>query len=181
MAAKRPIVVLFLALVASSLALAGAAPAQVAGPEAVLGDLDEIEAPTIVLINELRVENGLRPLKVSFRLAQAAEEHAVSMATEGYFDHSSSDGTSFWKRIARFYPQGGFRRWTVGENLLWASPDVTASQALQMWLGSPGHRKVLLSPAWTHIGLAAVHVTNAPGIYEGFDVTILAADFGARS
>ena len=180
MAPKRSIRVVLLALL-SSLAVAGAAPAQLAEPAAALSDLDAIEAPTIDLINGIRAEDGLRPLKVSFRLAQAAEAHAVSMGTQGYFDHSSSDGTAFWKRIARFYPQEGFHRWTVGENLLWASPDVTPGQALQMWLGSPAHRKVLLSPAWTHVGLAAVHITNAPGVFEGFDVTIVAVDFGARS
>ena len=178
---KGPKLVLVATLVAAALAFAGSSAALPAGPQTVLGAEDAMELPTIDLINQVRAENGLRPLRVSAKLAQAAEAHAISMGTEGYFDHSSSDGASFWKRIARFYPQEGFRRWTVGENLLWASPDVTPKQALQMWLGSPGHRKVLLSPAWTHIGLAAVHVTDAPGVFDGFDVTIVTADFGARS
>jgi uncharacterized protein YkwD len=164
-----------------TLTLAGPSAAQPDARETAPTAEDQIEMPVVQLINEIRAEHGLRPLKVSAKLAQAAETHAVSMGTEGYFDHTSSDGTSFWKRIARFFPQEGFRRWTVGENLLWASPRVTPNEALQMWLGSPGHRRVLLSPAWTHIGLAAVHITDAPGIFDGFDVTIVAADFGARS
>lgn len=181
MARSGPKLVLLALVAAAALTLAGTSAARSDARATALSAQDEIERPVIELINEVRVQHGLRPLKVSAKLAQAAEGHAVSMGTEGYFDHSSSDGTSFWKRIARFFPQEGFRRWTVGENLLWASPAVTPKQALQMWLGSPGHRKVLLSPAWTHIGLAAVHVTEAPGIFDGLSVTIVAADFGARS
>ncbi len=59
--------------------------------------------------------------------------------------------------------------------------DVSPEQAVEMWLASPGHRKVLLSSAWTHIGLSAVHVRSAPGVFEGYDVTIMTADFGSRS
>ena len=173
---------LVLALVAAgALALVATASAQPSQGGHLLTAADAIEGPTIDLINETRAAHGLRPLNVSVRLTEAAHRHSVSMATGGYFDHTSSDGTVFWKRIARYFGQAGFRRWTVGENLLWASPDVSPQQAVEMWLASPGHRKVLLSPAWTEIGLAAVHVRNAPGIFEGYDVTIVTADFGARS
>jgi uncharacterized protein YkwD len=178
---KRLLTLLFAVVAAAALALAGTSPAQPGTGGLLLTAADAIEGPTIDLINQVRTEHGLRPLKVSVRLNEAAETHSVSMATEGYFDHTSSDGTVFWKRIARYFGQAGFRRWTVGENLLWASPDVSPQQAVDMWLASPGHRKVLLSPAWTQIGLAAVHVRNAPGIFEGYDVTIVTADFGARS
>lgn len=181
MAYSSPRLCLLAVLVAAALVCSAPSAAQGSARPTALSAADQIEQPVIQLINEIRVEQGLRPLKVSTRLARAAEAHAVSMGTEGYFDHSSSDGTSFWKRIARFFSQDGFRHWTVGENLLWASPNVSPEEALLMWLGSPGHRKVLLSPAWTHVGLSAVHVTNAPGVFEAFDVTIVAADFGARS
>ena len=177
---KRPF--LFLAVAAAAaLALAGTSSARPAEAGLLLSAADAIEGPTVDLINQVRVEHGLRPLKVSARLTEAAEAHSVSMGTDGYFDHTSSDGTVFWKRIARYFGQAGFRRWTVGENLLWASPDVSPRQAVEMWLASAGHRKVLLSPAWTSIGLAAVHVRHASGIFEGYDVTIVTADFGARS
>ena len=176
---KRPFF-LVLAL-ASALTLAGTSWARSGEAGFLLSTADAIEGPTIDLINQVRVEHGQRPLKVSARLTEAAEAHSVSMGTDGYFDHTSSDGTVFWKRIARYFGQAGFRRWTVGENLLWASPDVSPEQALEMWLASPGHRKVLLSPAWTSIGLSAVHVQGASGIFEGYDVTIVTADFGARS
>ena len=86
----------------------------------------------------------------------------------------------FDKRIARFYSLGGKRYWSVGENLLWSSPDVSASSALDMWLNSPEHKKILLTARWREIGLAAVHASSAPGTYGGREVTIVTADFGVR-
>ena len=49
-----------------------------------------------------------------------------------------------------------------------------------MWLESPGHRRVLLTPAWREIGLSAVHTASAPRVYDGLEVTIVTADFGVR-
>ena len=102
------------------------------------------------------------------------------MAQRGYFSHNSANGTSFDKRIARFYSLGGKRYWSVGENLLWSSPDVSASAALDMWLNSPEHRKILFTARWREIGLSAVHVQAAPGAFGGREVTIVTADFGVR-
>jgi uncharacterized protein YkwD len=49
-----------------------------------------------------------------------------------------------------------------------------------MWLNSPPHRKNLLTPGWREIGLSAVHVAAAPGVFEGRETTIVTADFGTR-
>jgi Uncharacterized protein with SCP/PR1 domains len=49
------------------------------------------------------------------------------MAAKGYFEHESADGTAFWKRIQHWYGSSGFGFWSVGENLLWSSPDVDRS------------------------------------------------------
>jgi uncharacterized protein YkwD len=147
---------------------------------ATLSAADGVERPTVTRINEIRREAGLKPLRVSIRLAEAAEAHALAMGRDGFFSHESADGTAFWKRIAKWYGSKGFAHWTVGENLLWASPTVSPAEAVRLWLESPPHRRVLLSPQWAQIGLAAVHVRNGTGVYNGLDVTILAADFGAR-
>jgi uncharacterized protein YkwD len=103
------------------------------------------------------------------------------MARRGYFSHDSANGASFSSRIEQFYSPRGFHSWTVGENLLWASPDVGALRALKLWLASPPHRANLLSPRWREIGLAAVHSTSAPGVYGGRPATVVTADFGART
>ena len=131
-------------------------------------------------INAIRHEHGLSELRLSTRLSEAARQHTLEMATRGYFSHSSANGSSFDRRIARYYPFAGKRYWSVGENLLWSSPDVDAANALQMWLDSPEHRANLLSPRWRQIGISAVHATAAPGAYDGREVTIVTTDFGVR-
>jgi uncharacterized protein YkwD len=101
------------------------------------------------------------------------------MAAGGFFMHESADGTAFWKRVQRFYKEGrGY--WSVGENLLWSSPDVDAGGAIQMWLDSPPHRKNLLTARWREVGISAIHVAAAPGVFGGHEVTIVTADFGVR-
>jgi uncharacterized protein YkwD len=132
-------------------------------------------------VNALRARAGLSRLRLSIRLSAAANGHSMQMARLGYFSHSSAGGGSFSQRIARFYPARGFRSWSVGENLLWASPDVGAARALRLWLASPGHRANLLAPGWREIGLSAVHSARAPGVYGGAPATIVTADFGVRA
>ncbi len=106
--------------------------------------------------------------------------HSRSMARHGYFEHESRNGAAFWRRVKRFYGSTGFRTWHVGENLLWSSPDIDAQRAVQLWLDSPPHRKILLHRDFQDIGLAAVHTPTAAGAYEGREITVVTADFGAR-
>jgi uncharacterized protein YkwD len=138
----------------------------------------ELEPQVLAAINDLRRAHGLGPLRLSRALAVAAGQHSLSMAEHGFFDHSSLDGSPFWKRVKAAYPRNG-RRWGVGENMAWASPGLSARQALELWLASPPHRENLLSPAWREIGLGAVRAF-AGGVYNGRVVTILTADFGVR-
>jgi uncharacterized protein YkwD len=139
-----------------------------------------LELGVLANVNALRRQHRLAPLRFSSKLTAAARLHSTEMAQRGYFSHDSANGTSFDKRISRFYSLGGKRYWSVGENLLWSSPDVDAAGALNMWLNSPEHRKILLTGRWREIGLAAVHTSSAPGTYAGREVTIVTADFGVR-
>jgi uncharacterized protein YkwD len=131
-------------------------------------------------INDVRQSRGLRPFATSSRLATAAAEHTREMGADGYFEHDSYDTTPFWKRIQRWYPSKGWTSWSVGENLLYSSPDVTAGNGITMWMNSPPHRANVLSRTWREVGISAIHFAAAPGEYDGQPVTIVTADFGAR-
>jgi uncharacterized protein YkwD len=131
-------------------------------------------------VNAFRVAHHLVPLRESPRLARAARQHSREMARVGYFAHESADGSAFWRRIERYYGSRGYLYWTVGENLLWAAPGVTATSAMKMWIASPEHLRNLLTPQWRRIGVSVVHVRGAPGVYHGLDITIVTTDFGAR-
>lgn len=142
--------------------------------------LSSLEQGVLQEINSVRREHGLAPLRLSSNLSAAARQHSQEMAARGYFSHDSANGSSFDRRIARYYPLGRNRYWAVGENLLWSSPDVDPDGALEMWWNSPEHRKNMLTSRWREIGVSAVHVPAAPGTYGGREVTIVTTDFGVR-
>jgi uncharacterized protein YkwD len=137
------------------------------------------QSGVIDALNQARAANGLPALADSTALAAAARAHAASMARRGYFGHDSADGTPFWRRIAAFYPVGGFARWEVGETLYWSRPGGSAASVVAAWLGSPEHRGILLGN-WTQVGVGIVVVPSAPGVFGGRPTVIAVADFGLR-
>lgn len=139
-----------------------------------------LEQGVLAQLNAFRREHGRLPLRISSVLAAVARQHSTEMASLGYFGHNSASGLSFDRRIARFYPMGNRRYWSVGENLLWSSPEMNATAALNMWLNSPKHRKTMLMRRWREVGVGAVQVDSAPGVYSGREVIIVTADFGVR-
>jgi uncharacterized protein YkwD len=139
-----------------------------------------LETQVLARVNAVRARSGLGPLRQSGQLAAAAAQHSTQMARMGYFSHNSANGAGMAGRVRGYYPLGGHRYWAVGENLLWAAPSVGSTGAVDLWMGSAGHRANLLSRQWREIGIAAVHAVSAPGVYGGREVTIVTADFGVR-
>jgi uncharacterized protein YkwD len=142
--------------------------------------LRPLERSILTQVNAVRRQHGLVPLRLSAGLAAAARHHSTEMASRGYFSHSSAGGQAFDRRIARFYPMGDRRYWSVAENLLWSSAELNAATALNIWLNSPKHRAIMLTARWRELGVGAVYVGSAPGVYGGQEVTIVTADFGVR-
>jgi uncharacterized protein YkwD len=177
--ARRALVCLAVTLSAVGL-WAGSAPAGAIGQQGPASAMGALEQDVLANVNAFRRQHGLGALRLSTNLIAAARSHSTEMAERGYFSHDSANGTSFDKRISRFYALSGKRYWSVGENLLWSSPDVSAASALDMWLNSPEHKKILMTARWREIGLSAVHMSSAPGTYGGREVTIVTADFGVR-
>src|SRR5262249_47591806 len=125
-----------------------------------------LENDVLAQLNAIRVAHGLVALKLSPGLDAAATQHTREMVRLDYFAHDSADGTSFDDRIARYYPfSARFHNWAVGENLVWEEPDLDAPEALRLWMASPPHRRNILDPEWREIGIAAVHVTDAPSVF----------------
>ena len=151
-----------------------------AGVSARISVMADLQLQVLTAINDLRRSKGLVELKLSPALTLAALGHTRSMAQHGFFSHEGYNGAPFWSRIKPKYRPLPRSYWGVGENMVWASPDLSADQAIEMWMNSPPHRKNLLTPSWREIGLGAVRALAAPGVYEGLDVTILTADFGVR-
>ncbi len=89
-------------------------------------------------------------------LAMAAYLHSSDMAINGFFSHTGSDGSSPGVRITR----EGYDWRTYGENIAVNYPTVSA--AMQGWLGSDGHCRNIMNPAFQEIGAA-----YAEGAYLG--------------
>lgn len=172
-----------LAVLAAVVALAAAAAVPSAASSSRIAapvSLEPLSADVLQQTNAIRRQHGLVALKVNQSLAGAALSHSDEMASDGYFDHASGDGTAFWKRIGRWYGSDGYTFWSVGENLLWSSPEVDAPKALRLWMASKPHRANILNPAWREIGISAVHLDRAPGVYGGEPTTIITMDLGVR-
>ena len=86
------------------------------------------------------------------------------MVTRAFFSHDAPGGTNLAMRARRAGYLRGAKRWRVGETLLWrrGGPPLTAAAMVATWLGSPGHRHVLLSPHYADVGVGI-----APGAPYG--------------
>jgi uncharacterized protein YkwD len=169
-----------LATAVAAFAVAGLLAASALATGSSERNLAALNRQVLVAVNKFRVAHGLAALRESSALDRSARQHSLEMGRDGYFDHPSADGTAFWKRIQHYYPADGSTYWSVGENLLWSSPSVTAGGAMKMWIASPPHLKNLLTPQWRRAGVSAVTVADAPGVYNGRRVTIITTDFGVR-
>jgi uncharacterized protein YkwD len=143
-------------------------------------NLQTLNHQVLAAVNKFRVAHGLVALHESAGLDRSARQHSLEMGRLGYFGHSSADGTVFWRRIKHYYSARNHSYWSVGENLLWESPSVGAAGAMKLWIASPPHLKNLLDPQWRQIGVSAVRVARAPGVFDGRTVTIITTDFGVR-
>jgi uncharacterized protein YkwD len=87
-------------------------------------------------INEIRQQEGLKPLQPNGQLAQAARQYSQRMADENFFGHVSPTGDMPAQRVS----EANIAYSMVGENLFTSTnaPD-PAPLAVQGWMDSPGH------------------------------------------
>jgi uncharacterized protein YkwD len=142
--------------------------------------LPTLNHQVLAAVNAFRAAHGLARLRESAALDRSARQHSLEMGKDGYFAHPSANGTAFWKRIQHFYVARNYSYWSVGENLLWSSPSVSAAGAMNLWIASPEHLANLLTPRWRELGVSAVSVLHAPGVFGGRRVVIITTDFGDR-
>jgi uncharacterized protein YkwD len=137
----------------------GAAHAKGAG-------LDRTERRVVKLVNRIRAHHGLRRLRASRTLAHAASDHTGDMLRRDYLSHCSSDGTPMATRVRRYTGA----RW-VGENIAITSRRRgVAREVVRMWMASPPHRAVLLSPKSRRIGVGRERGRLGGAAYSVFTV-----------
>jgi uncharacterized protein YkwD len=162
---KRTATSLIAVLAATLVAAGAAAPRAQAG-----AGLSRSERAIIRLVNDIRSYYGLNRLRASRSLSNAADQHSRDMLGRDFFDHSSSDGTSFASRVRRYTNAS-----RVGETLAALSPHSGgAATVVRMWMESPPHRAVLLASGFGRIGLA-----RRWGMLGGAWQAVVTADFAS--
>lgn len=103
----------------------------------------------VTLVNRERAKAGLQPLQVDLRLVELARMKSKDMIDLNYFSHTSPTYGSPFDMMKK----AGVEYYTAGENLAGASTVEKAHEALMQ---SDGHRRNILNPSFTHIGVGIV-------------------------
>ncbi len=137
----------------------------------ILGVTANISAQELLdLTNQKRVENGLSPLTMSNELSKAAEAKGQDMFSKNYWAHNSPDGLTPWV----FIKGAGYDYVYAGENL--ARGFTSASEVVDAWMQSPGHRENMLSPNYKEIGFSI-----QSGVLTDDETILVVEEFGSRN
>ncbi|MEL7048572.1 MAG: CAP domain-containing protein [Pseudomonadota bacterium] len=126
-----------------------------------LPDVPVVERQIIALTNEFRAEERLKPVRRNAQLDRAAIDYARLLATTDQFAHDA-DGQGPENRVTK----AGYGYCQIAENLALHlnsrgfSSDNLAELAMEGWINSPGHRRNLLQPHVTEIGIAVVRAPD---------------------
>ena len=147
--------IVFAALAAA--ALTGAAGAvhldrPVQGSSSVSAGIQSSSAASEVvrLTNSARSQNGYAALVEDGALSEAAAVRAREIARS--FSHTRPSGASFSSALS----ESGVSYLRAGENI--ASGQKSASEVVNAWMNSPGHRANILNSSYSRIGTASVNI-----------------------
>jgi len=108
---------------------------------------EEHELRVFELTNIERANHGVAPLVWSDSLAYAARLHSEDMAQNVFMNHTGSDGSTPWERMDR----AGFIYSRAAENVAYGQR--SAEQVVGVWMNSDGHRRNILDPNLTELGV----------------------------
>ena len=114
-------------------------------PAAGAGDPD-YESTLLNLINYERANIGIDPLTSDSRLVTAARSHSTDMATNDFFDHIGTGGTSFELRITA---QGYL--YSSANEIIYANGE--PQQCIWYLMENIPYREILLDPTYTQVGI----------------------------
>lgn len=118
---------------------------------------DRFALKVLTLTNDYRRQYGLPPLRLNPVLSAIAQAHSQDMASNDFFDHRGSNGSTVFDRFL----QGGYAYRSGGENI--AAGFSTPKSVVNAWIKSPGHRANLLTPFFQEMGVGFVHLPSDPG------------------
>lgn len=117
-------------------------------------NISSYEQQVIILINNIRVKNGLSKFKTNWELSRVAQYKSQDMHDKNYFSHTSPTYGSPFDMMKSF----GISYRTAGENI--AKGYTTPQAVVNGWMNSSGHRANILNPSFTQIGVGYVKGGN---------------------
>ncbi len=138
-------------------------------------DIAQLEGDTFDLINQERMLYGLQPVIWNDEVAEVAREHSKDMAQKNFFEHTNLSGQGPGERLS----EAGIGYSSYGEILYqgnivnsktttviviviipipitttdYKSQSELAQAAVSGWMGSTGHREIILTSWLTQAGL----------------------------
>jgi uncharacterized protein YkwD len=143
-------------------------------------DARAVDAATLCLINRLRIEHGLRPLRANRALGVVAASQAASMVRGDYFADQRPSGSTPMSLVAVTRYRRPAARVAVGENIAWGTGrDTTPARIVAAWLASPPHREVMLGAEYRDAGVSVTPAVPAILHARGRGATYV-IELGAR-
>ena len=112
------------------------------------------EHEVVRLVNEIRVQNGLKTLTEDWELSRVARYKSQDMKDNNYFSHTSPVYGSPFEMMKSF----GISYKRAAENI--AKGQSTPQAVVNAWMNSSGHRANILNSSYTKIGVGYVKSGN---------------------
>ncbi len=129
-------------------------------------NLDRVEELIVTLTNEFRAKHGRGKLTPDPELNEAARYFADYLARTDKFSHTA-DGKHPWERVS----EAGYDYCIASENIAYVyrnrpfGTGELAAELMDQWKKSPPHRKNLLNPDLTEIGVGVARSARTGRYY----------------
>ncbi len=110
-------------------------------------DFSSYQQQVLDLVNAERTKRGISALTLDSNLSSVATKKSQDMVNKNYFDHTSPTYGSPFDMMKQF----GISYRTAGENI--AKGQKTPQEVVTAWMNSEGHRKNILNPNFTNLGI----------------------------
>ena len=110
-------------------------------------DFSSYQQQVLDLVNAERTKRGISALTLDSNLSSVATKKSQDMVNKNYFDHTSPTYGSPFDMMKQF----GISYSTAGENI--AKGQKTPQEVVTAWMNSEGHRKNILNPNFTNLGV----------------------------
>ncbi|HBF8308781.1 TPA: sporulation protein [Clostridioides difficile] len=107
------------------------------------------------LVNIERAKAGLNPLTLDSSISNVATKKSQDMIDNNYFSHNSPTYGSPFDMLKKF----GISYKTAGENI--AMGQKTPKEVVNAWMNSEGHRKNIMNPNFSKIGVGVAQKSGS--------------------